>query len=316
MKVALVKPKDTIHAYRGGSFYVDNLLPALAAIAGLEISNQSPDLTHYLYFDPFFLTLPPVHLNKAIVTVFDLTPLVLPNLFPPGLKGFAKWQIQKNLLRHVAGIITISEASKKDIVRLVGVPESKVFVTYLAAGPKCRPLKLPRQDFVIYIGDVNPNKNLSALLSALAEIPKQKLVLVGKAFTNPHLFEARALRDQIVTLGLKSRVTLTGFVSEEDKIRLLNQAKAYVQPSIYEGFGLPVLEALACGTPVICGRNSSLPEVAGEAATYVDVSDPKALAAAIRSVKPTGKELAQAAKFSWAKTARATYEAYQKILAQ
>lgn len=305
---------------RGAGVYARELTAAFKEIPGLEIvTTGTPDLVHYLYFDPFFLTLPPLRAVKSIVTVFDLTPIALPYLYPRGVRGELKWQTQKRLLRTADAVITISKSAKEDIIKFTGYPSDKIFVTYLAAGDQFHPLNLKRENIVLYVGDINPNKNVPTLLKAISELPKTKLVLVGKAFLEPTLQEAVKIREEIKTLGIGDRVEFTGYVSDEEKNELLNKAAVYCQPSVYEGFGLVVLEAMKCGTPVVCGKNSSLPEVAGTAAFYADVTNPGDLAEKIsRAMKGDLKKqsLAQAAKFSWKKTAEETYEVYQKILAE
>lgn len=314
MKVSLAQSNANQNTGRGTGFYTKNLTDELLKIPGLEINNGKPDMIHYLYFDPFFLTLPPIRSAKTIVTVFDLTPIILSDLYPRGIRGEIKWQIQKRLLQNVDAIITISQSSKNDIVSQIGISPEKVFVTYLAPDGPCRPLKIKKENFVLYIGDVNANKNISTLLKAIAIIPDTNLILAGRAFLDNDLPEVMAIREEIKKLGIGPRVKFPGFVTGKEKVELLNQAKVYVQPSLYEGFGLPILEAMACGTPVICGGNSSMKEVAGNAATYADVADPNDLAEKIKSIQVSGKEVVQASKFSWKKTASQTYDVYQSLL--
>lgn len=310
MKVKLIRPPAVQNKVRGIGFYGSNLMENLNNIAGLNIVDSGQDITHYLYFDLFFLTLPVVRKTKTVVTVFDLTPIVLKNLFIPGIRGEIKWEIQKRILSGVNAIITISESAKNDIVKYVGYPKDKIFVTYLAPGKECRPLKLERNNEVLYIGDINANKNLSVLFKAISLLKDRKLILIGKAIS-----ESEKIRSEIKNLGIEDKVVFKGFVSEEEKVQILNKVSIYVQPSIYEGFGLPVLEAMACGTPVICGKNSSLPEIAGDAATYADVLNPNDLVEKIENARTTGREVIQAKKFSWEKTAAETYEVYKKVLA-
>ena len=314
MRVSLIKSSSSQNEGRGIGFYTQNLIDNLSKISTLELTGENPDIIHYLFFDPFFLTLPPIRNAKTVVTVFDLTPIILADLYPRGIRGEIKWQIQKRLLQNVDAIITISHSSKNDIVSQVGFPQEKVFVTYLAPDGPCRPLKIKKENFILYIGDVNANKNISVLLKAVALVPEINLILAGRTFLDDALPEAIAIREEIKKLGIGPRVKFPGFISGEEKVKLLNKAKAYVQPSLYEGFGLPILEAMACGTAVICGDNSSMKEVAGDAATYADITDPKDLAEKIIRVKTTGKEISQAKKFSWEKTAKQTYEVYKKLL--
>ncbi len=314
MKVAQYKSPNLQSLVRGGGYYEKNLTTSMQNLPGLTFTDTNPDLSHYLYFDPFFLTFPPIRTSKTVVTIFDLTPVLFPRLFPRGIRGEIKWQIQKQLVKTVDHIITISNQSKQDIQRIIGIPESKITTVYLAAGDNYKPSKRSREQFVLYIGDINANKNISSLLKAVAMLKTTKLILVGKSFTDPVLAQAKAIRDEIKALGIENRVEIPGFVSEDDKIKLLQTAAVYVQPSIYEGFGLPVLEAMACGCPVVCGKNSSLVEIAGDAATYADVTNPVDLAAKISTIHPTGREVSQAAKFSWQKTAEQTFAVYQKVL--
>lgn len=325
MKVALIDPPAIQSKTRGAGFYGQNLREAFNKIAGVELTTANPDLVHFLYFDPYFLTLSPFRSTKTVVTVFDLTPIVLGNLYRPGLRGEIKWQIQKRLLKTADGIITISQSAKKDIERFTKITPDKIFVTHLAAGNNYLNLNLPRENIILYIGDINANKNITKLLQTMALLPKYKLILVGKAFLEPNLPEAKDITAEINELGIYSRVVMTGYVSEQEKILLLNQAKVYVQPSIYEGFCLPVLEALSCGTPVVCGQNSSLPEVAGDAAIYADVTNPEDMAEKIKTVfNFSAKEREaiidrgqiQAKKFSWQKTAEETVSVYKHILAK
>ncbi len=349
MRVALVKPPAIQSKVRGAGFYGENLVGSLQGIANLTAEPVEGglwrpfypgfDLVHYLYFDLFFLTLPPFRLAKTVVTVFDLTPIVLTEHYPRGVRGEIKWQIQKRLLSRVHHIITISESAKKDMIWYLGVPKEKISVTYLAAASTYQRVmdvntlhqvrekySLPKK-FVLYVGDVNFNKNLPKLLEAMAIVARSvecKLVMVGKSFRDTRLPEIKELSEKIRELKLKDKIIFPGYVSEEDKIALYSLAAVYVQPSIYEGFGLPIVEAMACGAPVVCGRNSSLIEVAGETAIFADMADPDDLADKILKVlkmaksdyeRLAEKSLAQSKKFSWEKTAAETHEVYQKVLA-
>ncbi|KKU92420.1 MAG: mannosyltransferase B-like protein [Microgenomates group bacterium GW2011_GWA1_48_10] len=346
MRLGFVRPPNAGNLIRGVGTYADHLYIALQN-AGVGVHWLSPtypvlnasnfDLIHYPYFDLFFLT-QPITLGKSVITVHDLTPLVLPKYFPAGPRGHLKWQVQKNILRTSSAVITVSQASKKDIVNITGLKPEKIIVTYEAAGESFRKLTslaqlktvknklaLPEK-FLLYVGDVNANKNIPMLLEAFAQFKKTSLggtfslVLAGGAFFKKDLLETENIRRLIEELKIKNAVILPGFVETSDLVGLYNLASAYIQPSLYEGFGLPVLEAMACGTPVICGRNSSLPEVAGDAAIYTDVTNVAEFAHTITSVvssprdKYTPKCLAQAAKFSWDKTAKETIAVYEKVL--
>ncbi len=350
IEVALVTPPNIGHFYRGGDFYLDRLKKALSNIPQLLIHSVNLSfspwayrkfrLVHFPYFDPFFLTLPPVTFTKSVVTVFDLTPIVLADFFPRGLRGELKWWLQKRSLERASRILTISKSSKSDIARLTNFPLHQIDVTYLAAGDefhKVSDKKLLSQTklkyrlpdhFVMYLGDVNANKNLSALLEAfkiaLPDLPLNTcLLLIGGAVTNKTLPETKTIHHFIDSLGLEKRVLLPGFVPDADLVNLFNLATVYVQPSIYEGFGLPVVQALACGVPVITGQNSSFPEIVGQAGLFADVTSPASIAEKILEVfsfsDNTRRQLAkksidQASNFTWHQTAQTTYESYKRVL--
>lgn len=346
MKVALVQPPNTANIVRGVGHYAQHLYDALKgegiAIewvhSSYPILHSNFDLVHFPFFDLFFLNLPPLINKNTVVTVHDLTPIVLAEHFPRGLRGNFKWLIQKTALNFTTAIITVSQASKKDIVKITGIDPGKITVTYEAPDERFQKLsdhtklkaikhKLSLPDkFLLYVGDVNYNKNIPTLLSAFAKFRGPKLskdyslVLAGGAFVKSDLVEVKEIRRLINHLEIDNSVVFPGFVSSDDLVGLYNLAAVYIQPSIYEGFGLPVIEALACACPVICGRNSSLPEVAGDAAIYVEETNSEDINSKIISVTNTPREqfetkcLAQAAKFSWEKTAKETLKVYEKVL--
>ncbi|MCL4382898.1 MAG: glycosyltransferase family 4 protein [Patescibacteria group bacterium] len=333
------------HRVRGTGFYIENLKKSLETyfpqnqylfFTRKEKLPQDVDLIHYPYFEPFFLSLPIFKGKKTVVTVHDLTPLVFPQYFPSGIRGRLKWGVQKCLLKKAEAIITDSENSKQDIVRLTGFPKEKVHVVYLAPAAEFRQIKdtllldrirekykLPKE-FVLYVGDVTWNKNLPRLLEAVKTLDFP-LVLVGKALTADNYDKDNVWNQDLVKVQTlaknNTRILRLGFVPTEDLVVLYNLATVFVMPSIYEGFGLPVLEAMACGTPVVASKTSSLPEICGEAAILVDPYDRENLAKAIEKVVKDTKErnllvekgLIQASKFSWEKTTKETMRIYKKI---
>jgi glycosyltransferase involved in cell wall biosynthesis len=351
MKIAIdISPLETGHKVRGVGFYLEHLKNSLVKYfpkneyiffkEGEKLAGNV-DLIHFPYFEPFFLALPIYKKYKTVVTVHDLTPIVFPNLFPRGFKGQLKWQMQRYALRKANAIITDSKNSKADILKYVGVKEDKVHVVYLAAGEAFKVLedgkwkqeirkkyKLPEK-FVLYVGDVTPNKNLPRLITAIqtANIP---LVLVGKAFaseydkTNPWNKDLVRVHQQIEEI--KSRnvelITVLGFVSQEDLISLYNIATISILPSFYEGFGLPVLEAQACGAPVITTKEGSLAEVGGSSVYYVDAYNYVKMAKGIKEVfesekiRENLKELGfkNVQKFSWRKTVEETVKVYKSVI--
>lgn len=322
LNIALIKPPKLAKTFRGGDYYSQHLAEYLSQ----KLTGFNPlkhyDLVHFPYFDPFFFTLPPVRFSKTVVTVHDLIPLKYPEHFPLGKRAKITWPIQKKLLQNVDAVITDSKASQGDIAKIIGLPDNRIHVVPLAADKIFKPLKniqnnlhLPPK-FAMFVGGVNWNKNVISLINACqqAKIP---LVLVGLEFlagkVNLRHVENRPLQNILTAIDKNPLFIRLGFVETQELVDVYNLASVYVQPSIDEGFGLPILEAMGCGTPVICGKNGSLPEVAGDAATYADVEDVNDLAEKISHVKKTGREISQAAKFSWKITAQKTYEIYKLL---
>lgn len=348
MKIAIdISPLQTGHKVRGIGFYLQHLKKSLEEIKsdnsytffsqGEKIPDNI-DLVHYPYFDPFFRTLPFIKKNKTVVTVHDLTPIVFPEHFPAGIKGNIKWQIQKQVLRQVDAIITDSENSKKDIAKIINYPANKIHVVYLAAGEEFRQVtneklritnlkkkyNLPEK-FALYVGDVTWNRNLPRLVKATqkAKIP---LVMAGKALVNKNVDAANPWNKDLVEVHSLIKndtdIICPGFVSTEELVLLYNMATVFIMPSLYEGFGLPILEAMSCGCPVVTTKEGSLPEVAGDAAYYVDAFSIDSIADGLIAVYThsdlqksfSQKGLSQAKKFSWGKTAEQTAIVYNEVL--
>ena len=280
MNIAIdTTPLTSGHSGRGVGVYTKYLIESLQkyerqhtytfVTRGQKVSDNT-DLVHYPYFDPYFLTLPLQKPHPVVVTVHDLIPLVFPQEFPSGVRGQIKWQIQKVSLRGSSRVIADSHSSKKDITKITGLHPAKIDVIYLAPAAIFRQIlqkeilnrilkqySLP-EHFILYVGDVNWNKNIPGLLHAYAIYKKAnpsldiQLVLVGKAFRNDALHENQIIQKLIHDYGIERNVIIPGYVSESDLACIYNLAICLVQPSFYEGFGFPVLEAMACGCPVVC----------------------------------------------------------------
>ncbi len=347
--------KSITHRVRGTGFYIENLKKSLLQYFSSnkyiffnrgDLLPKDIEVVHYPYFEPFFLTLPFRKTHKTVVTVHDLTPFVFPDHFPTGIKGALKWALQKNLLKAVDAIITDSQSSKDDIIRYTGIPGAKITVVYLAAGEEFKRIQnslLPElraraefriqnlrrryglpEKFALYVGDVTWNKNLPRLVEAIKKtnIP---LVMVGKALGETNFDESNPWNKDLSTVQQlvknNKQFILTGFVNDVDLICLYNMATVFAMPSIYEGFGLPILEAMQCGCPVVTAKEGSLPEVAGNAALYVDAYDISSIANGIKKVffdkdlqnSFSKKGFEQAKKFSWKKTSSQTIEIYEKV---
>jgi len=347
-----VSPLYSGHKVRGIGFYTKRLLKEIKKLRNLEIlelktkneiGRADYDLLHIPYFNPYFFTLPFKKKRPLVVTIHDLIPVKYPEHYPPGVKGRLRWQIQKRLLKRADAIITDSLASKRDIVDLTGYPEDQIRVVYLAAGEEFKKLEIrncPPADeagkleilkkyqlpekFVLYVGDVNWNKNIPGLVKACEKI-KTPLVIVGKQAINESVDPNHPENKDLIWLQNYYRkhrlLILLGFIPTEDLVAIYNLATVYCQPSFDEGFGLPVIEAMACGCPVVASNRGSLPEVVGKAAILVK---PRAedLAEAIKSLLQSKKKrkelislgLKRANEFSWQKTAQQVKEIYQSLV--
>lgn len=329
MKVFVDKnPLSGGHAVRGVGFYTKNLISSLEKIKKVKLVDnlQSADLVHYPYFDLFFPTFK-ITKKPTLVTVHDVIPLLYPDHYPPGFRGKINFIRQRQALKSVRQIITDSETSKKDITRFLGVRPDKISVVYLAADKKFKKVNnkklldelrkkyhLP-DNFIFYVGDVNYNKNLETLCKACIKA-KKYLVIAGKAaveIKDQRLKnrEQAHLKD-LLKLFESKYINLLGFVPDEDLVILHNLAEVYVQPSLYEGFGLPPLQSLACGTPVIASKTNTLVEILGDAAFYFDPADINALVELLKKDNLKVGKLPR--KYSWKKTAKKTFEVYQKAL--
>ncbi len=285
----------------------------------------------------------------TVLTVYDLIPLLFPEHSTARARLLFRWTTML-ALRAAHIVIAISEATRRDILAHFRLSPERIVVIPLAADARDRGegsgsrvelyadalaaqdvsrfiapasrLSLP-ENYVLYLGSNKPHKNLARLVEAWHIVtasgfqsPDIRLVIAGA--WDARYPEARARVD---ALGLSDRVLFLGPVADADLPALYAGARAFVFPSLYEGFGLPVLEAMACGAAVICSNASSLPEVAGEAALLVDPLDVEALAAAITRVLDDAglaedlrrRGLRQAARFSWSQTARRTLEIYRML---
>jgi glycosyltransferase involved in cell wall biosynthesis len=347
MRIAIdTTPLLSGHTNRGVGGYTKSLIEALKAYEPghayllFDSKSQPPheaDVIHYPFFDPFFLTLPFRSPAPTIVTVHDLIPIVFPEHFKKGLRGSIKWEIQKYSLQKKQRIITDSECSKKDIIRITGIKKEKIDVVYLAPSLQTtngiknfESVKKQygiQDDYFLYVGDVNWNKNIPGLLSAFSSFiihhsSRIPLVLVGKAFLDTTLSQTCEIDRLISDLKIGNHVIKTGYVDEETLSSLYTHALALIQPSWYEGFGLPVLEAMSFGCPVVCSTSSSLSEIAGPS-IMIDENDQSSIVDGMERIislsKEKRKEMIQkgfewAHNFTWKKTAHETVRAYERSL--
>ena len=309
------------------------LLPALLTLGQVEIGWVGKRKQLGLIHDPtgampLFLTG-----SRRVATIHDVIPYIYPETSTKLDKLIYHYWLPL-AVRRLDAIITVSEQSKRDLIRYLPVKSEDVVVIPEAAGANYRLLNrtqvkpvLTRYGidfpYILYVGSLVSRKNLPRLLEAYARarqnVPQWKLVIVGaRKWKFTPIFET------VQRLGLEPHVHFTGYVEEEDLPAVYNGADLFVFPSLYEGFGLPVLEAMASGTPVITSNCSSLPEVAGDAAILIDPYDVDAIAEAMQQVllNPSlaaslrVKGLAHAKKFSWERTAQETIAVYERVLAK
>jgi len=265
----------------------------------------------------------------TVLTVYDLIPLLFPEQSSRQARLAARWA-NRLALRAARRVLAISEATRADYIRRLGVPPARIVTIPLAAELAAQGCQLSEKvgipappPYALYLGSNKPHKNLARLVEAWG-IAARHLPITDCKLLIAGAWDARypEARQRAAELGLADKVIFLGPVAEADLPTLYAGAMLFVFPSLYEGFGLPVLEAMACGTPVICSNVSSLPEVAGDAAIQVDPLDVDALATAIGRVlgdaalraEMRQRGSAQAARFSWAQTAQQTLAVYRSQL--
>ncbi|MFN8513118.1 MAG: glycosyltransferase family 1 protein [Thermomicrobiales bacterium] len=269
---------------------------------------------------------------RGVITIHDLAFLAHPEAFNAAKRRYLTVMTALSA-RRSARVIAVSHFTRLEVIRRLGIAPSKVAVVHNAADPTFAPRPadeiarfraahdLPAR-FILSVGTLEPRKNLTGLLDAFAKLAADTdadLVIVGG---QGWLYDDALAR--VAALGLAGRVRFAGHVPDGDLPLWYNAAAAFVYPSLYEGFGLPPLEALACGTPTITSAAASLPEVVGEAAILVEPRDPDAIAAALRQVLTDPSLRARlsaagpprAATFTWARTAAATRAVYAEALAR
>ncbi|KHO40333.1 glycosyltransferase family 4 protein [Clostridium tetani] len=270
---------------------------------------------------------------KKVITVHDLIPYTMPETVGRGyLKKFLRNMPQ--LIYDADAIITVSKYSKKDILRFFPMDEKKIFVTHLAADEKYRPLNKDKcnyilknhynidNPFILYIGGFSPRKNIKSLLISFSKIYKNldkdyKLVIVGANKSG-----TKILMDMAKDLNIESKIIFTGFVPEDHLPILYNSCETFVYPSLYEGFGLPPLEAMCCGTPVITSNVTSIPEVVGDGGILINPNDIDELSNSLEKTlldvsfkyELKKKALERSSLYSWENTAKNTLKVYNSII--
>ncbi len=266
------------------------------------------------FHDMTFFTHPEVHEKSKVLFFRQMIPLAA---------------------EQANAVIAVSQSTKRDMVRLLDVPESKIHVVYEGIdSSQYRPVEqdqrmnqikmeynLPDQ-FIFFVGTLEPRKNIDGTIRAFKQVCDEIGRQYGLVVTGAKGWNYHSLFTLVQELGLEENVTFTGYVREEDLPYLFSTASVFVYPSFYEGFGIPPLEAMACGTPVVASNVSSLPEVIGDAGLLVDPTKDNEIAEAVLQIltsedlskKLSTAGLARAQLFSWQKAARETIEVYESVV--
>ena len=276
--------------------------------------------------------LPRLRRTRSVFTLHDLIFRFDPGSHLP-LNRIYLNAMMPRFLRAADAVIAVSECSQRDAMRLYGTPTEKIHVIPEGVDAHFRPVSqqqvdrvrakyhLPEQ-FILSVGTIEPRKNYPLLFEVLAARREQGLAPWPLAIAGKPGWLYKPILKRMNELGLQDLIHLTGFFPDDDLPALYNAATLLAMPSRYEGFGLPVLEAMACGTPVVCSNTSSLPEVAGQAALLAPPDDARAWAEAIARVMSDDalrsqlrqRGFNQAARFSWEQAARQTADLYRRVI--
>lgn len=326
-------PLDSLPKERAGWSYKilkpKKLWTRIALPMALYSTKHKPDLifspTHYIpRFSPV----------KRVVTIFDLSYLHFPEMFnKDDLWKLSNWT--KYSIENANRIVTISNFSKKDIIKNYKVKPENITVAFpgydksvfkkITDDEEIKKMQKKygiTKNYIIYISTIQPRKNVERLINAFAKIEDMELIIVGKTTGEGRQgwkFEDILKRPE--ELGIEERVKFLGYVPTDDLPYLINGATAFIQPSLYEGWGIPVAEAMACGVPVIVSNVSSLPEVAGKAGLFIDPYSETQIEQAIRTISTDKKlhvklskaSLEQVKKFSWEKMAKEVLKVFEEV---
>ncbi len=269
---------------------------------------------------------------KTVLTIHDFAYHEMPEVFPPASLAYYR-RLPADAAR-ARFVVTVSEYTKRDAIRILGLPATKIRVVYNGVDHTRFRYDMPRERVseirsryglmgrtVLAVGNMNPKKNILRLVSAFREVAKSiadvQLLLIGK-----NTQYGQIVRECIETSGLDSRIRFTGYVPDEDLPLLYRASDLFVFPSLFEGFGLPLLEAMACGTPIVSSNATCLPEVAGEAAVLIDPEDEQRMAEAICCVLTDNavrmrlieQGLKRSQTFSWGEAARQALRVYEDAI--
>ena len=333
---------------RSGAYHLPERLPPNFSLRWIPLSDRWATILWYrlrlplpvdwlagrcdLFHGPSF-TLPPCR-ARCLVTVHDLSYLRYPQGAHPALLAWLTSAVSRSL-RRAHHVLADSHNTRNDLIELLAVPPARITVVGAGVDARFRPVRDPHElnrvrtryrlpeRFILGVSTLEPRKNFTGLIAAFDRLvaeplpgaPLHLVIAGGKGWLYDAIFAAAAASPA------RERIHFVGFVSDDDLPALYSLAEVFAFPSHYEGFGIPVLEAMACGTPVVCANNSSLPEVAGDAALLIEATDTEGLAGALRRLvtdadlrsELTGRGLAQAGKFGWEAAAQRLLGVYDSL---
>ena len=292
------------------------------------LHRERPDVFHAPHY-----VLPPAVRCRSIVTIHDCIHLMFPQYLPNRAASLYAKASMWSAARRSRKILTVSEASKRDIIRFLNVPADKVVVVYNAiderfrVAPSDEAIARVRERyqldhrFVLYVGNIKPHKNLVRLVEAFDRLRARGFDDLTLLIIGDEISKLPALRRAVHSHKLHKHVRFLGYLPDDTLAVLYRLADVFVFPSLYEGFGLPPLEAMACGAPVVTSNVSSLPEVTGDAAVLVDPYDAASIADGVAKVltdpalrdEMRVKGVARAREFSWERSVSRTREIYQEV---
>ncbi len=298
----------------------------------LDLRREKIDLFHAPHY-----VLPPLTPCKSVVTIHDCIHLRFPKYLPNRIGYAYAWSSMWMATHRASRVLTVSEASKRDILRYYSIPDRRIEVIHnaiddrLGETPSTEDIERVREryqlnaPYVLYAGNIKPHKNLERLIEAFhtlrqdPDLAHVKLLIIGDEVS-----KYATLRRAVHRYKLHKHVRFFGFVPDKTLAVLYRLARVFVFPSLYEGFGFPPLEAMAAGAPVITSNVSSLPEVVGDAALLIDPLDPAAIANAMRRVLMDSdlredlrqRGLRRVQEFSWERSVRRVREIYDEVLAE
>ncbi len=291
----------------------------------LSLKYDKIDVAHFQY------VIPPVSPCPSTVAIHDISFEFFPDFFHPLSRKRMQLLIPYSAKKS-AHVITISEYSKRQIIEKYNIPDNKVTVTYLGVSDLFQVIADKNrladatarfglgEAFILAVGNLQPRKNIERLVRVYAQLRKKGLLSHDLVLVGQKQWQSHAIFDAVKKNRVERHVIITGYVTDDELVALYNRADFFVYPSLYEGFGLPVIESMACGTPVITSNTSSLPEVAGNAALLIDPrSDDELAKAMLRLAESSdlrdtlirrGED--QAKKFSWEKAAKQTLSVMER----